>query len=139
MPDLNDETKPTTEKFDFAAFPDDTLFYERRDGAERRGIGGHARGPAPPPRPPRAPGERREKKERRRRIDPTTFEKQYTDDEIEFMTAMQHFKVQSGKGFPTYGEVLRVALGMGYRKVVYEESGDAEGEFDLDSGEELSS
>ncbi len=39
------------------------------------------------------------KKERRRRIDPTTFEKQYTDDEIEFMNAMQHFKMQSGRAF----------------------------------------
>jgi hypothetical protein len=60
--------------------------------------------------------ERRAKKERRRRIDPTTFEKQYTDDELEFMNAMQRFKVQSGKSFPSHGDVLRVAHSLGYRQ-----------------------
>ena len=61
--------------------------------------------------------ERRARKERRRRIDPTTFEKQYTDDEMEFMTAMQRFKVQSGKPFPSHGEVLTVARALGYRRI----------------------
>ena len=61
--------------------------------------------------------ERRARKERRRRIDPTTFEKQYTEDELEFMNAMQRFKVQSCKSFPSHGDVLRVALSLGYRKV----------------------
>jgi hypothetical protein len=61
--------------------------------------------------------ERRRKKERRRRIDPTTFEKQYTKDEMEFMNAMQRFKVQSGKSFPSFEEVLKVAFDLGYRKV----------------------
>ena len=70
------------------------------------------RGPGPGPRPPAGPpqAERRAKKERRRRVDPTTFEKQYTEDEIEFMTAMQGFKIQSGKAFPTHGDILQVAL-----------------------------
>ncbi len=35
---------------------------------------------------------------------------------MEFMNAVQRFKEQSGKGFPTYGEVLKVAVGLGYRK-----------------------
>jgi hypothetical protein len=70
--------------------------------------------------------ERRERKERRRRIDPTTFEKQYTEDELEFMNAMQRFKVQSCKSFPSHGDVLRVALSLGYRKVVAVETADSE-------------
>jgi hypothetical protein len=49
-------------------------------------------------------------------VDPTTFEKQYSSDELEFMTAMQYFKVQSGKAFPSYGDVLRVATRLGYKQ-----------------------
>ena len=66
------------------------------------------------------PPERRAKKDRRRRIDPTTFEKQYTPDEMEFMNAMQRFKESSGKSFPTHGEVLRVAVALGYRLAIDE-------------------
>jgi hypothetical protein len=101
-----DETKPDPAAFDYTAFPEDTLFHERRGGGDRRDGAG----------PPRTT-ERRAKKERRRRIDPTTFEKQYTEDELEFMNAMQRFKVQSGKSFPSHGDVLRVAHELGYRKV----------------------
>ena len=96
-----DETPPESVKFDFSAFPADTLFYDRRTGLERRDR------PAPaPPEPvaevaPKPPRERRARKERRRRVDPTTFEKQYTDDEIEFMNAIQQFKTRTGKSFPT--------------------------------------
>ena len=111
-----DETPSRDGKFDFASFPEDTLFLDRRAGRERRGRGDD--GPAQTTNPDRPPSERRARKERRRRIDPTTFEKQYTDDEIEFMNAMQRFKIQSGRSFPTYGEVLKVAYGLGYRKVV---------------------
>ena len=66
------------------------------------------------------PAERREKKERRRRIDPTTFEKQYSDDEMEFMNAMQRFKELSGKTFPSHGDVIKVAVMLGYRRAVFE-------------------
>jgi hypothetical protein len=118
MPD-QEETKPKAPAFDFNNFPEDTLFYERRDGAERRLPPEAELPPEPePPPPPKVPGERRAKKERRRRIDPTTFEKQYTDDELEFMNAMQRFKVQTGKSFPSHGEVLGVAFSLGYRQVV---------------------
>src|SRR6185437_11223331 len=103
------ETPEGTKKFDFGAFPENTLFYDRRTGLERRG---------PKPVPTGPPPERRAKKERRRRIDPTTFEKQYSEDELEFMNAMQRFKVQTGKSFPTHGEVLKVAFSIGYRKLV---------------------
>jgi hypothetical protein len=110
----SDEAMSSAEKFDFSAFASDTLFHERRDGRDRRARPNPARknGVAP-----REPAERRTKKERRRRIDPTTFEKQYTEDELEFMNAMQHFKEQSGRSFPTHGEVLKVAFALGYRKL----------------------
>jgi hypothetical protein len=108
-----DETPPESPKFDFSAFPPDTLFYDRRSGLERRDR------PGPSPAAEILPVkslERRAKKERRRRIDPTTFEKQYTDDELEFMNAIQQFKTQSGKSFPSHGDVLRIAARIGYRK-----------------------
>jgi hypothetical protein len=114
----SEQTKPNTPEFDFSSFPDNTLFHDRREGRERRGPRPAPRGIVTPPMEPRAPSERRAKKERRRRIDPTTFEKQYTDDELEFMNAMQRYKVQSGKSFPTHGDVLRVAFSLGYRKLV---------------------
>jgi hypothetical protein len=107
----NEETRPESPKFDFSAFPADTLFYDRRDGLERRD---RARSEVPIPPAPKP--ERRARKERRRRVDPTTFEKQYTEDEIEFMNAVQHFKAQSGKSFPSHGDVLRIAARLGYRK-----------------------
>jgi hypothetical protein len=99
------ETPDEPAKFDPSQFPPDTFFYERRDGHDRR-----AGRPAPPGI------EHRRKKERRRRVDPTTFEKQYSVDEIEFMTAMQEFKVRTAKAFPTYSEVLAVARSLGYHR-----------------------
>lgn len=115
---VSGETPPDRPKFDFSAYPPDTLFHDRRSGPDRR-----------TPRPPIEEGasppeaDRRERKERRRRVDPTTFEKQYSDDELEFMTAMQRFKDHTGRAFPTHGEVLRVALSLGYRKGVADEGG----------------
>ena len=118
MPDLRKpKTPPKGKEFDHTPFPGETLFIERRNGNERRDRN-DTDVSAKSTNPDRPPAERRAKKERRRRIDPTTFEKQYTDDEIEFMNAMQRFKNQSGRDFPTYVEVLKVAHGLGYRKVL---------------------
>ena len=61
-------------------------------------------------------GERR-KVERRRQIDPTTCERDYSDEEIDFMGAMDVYKRRSGRQFPTWSEVLEVLRAMGYRKV----------------------
>ncbi len=122
MPDT-DETRPEVPEFDFSAFPEDTLFLDRRTlGGERRG-----RPAAKAPRPAPA-GERRERKERRRRVDPTTFEKQYSDAEMEFMNAVQSYKNQSGKSFPTHGDILRVAFSLGYRKPIEDDEPSDEGE-----------
>ncbi len=118
-----DQTKPDPPPFDFSKFSEDTLFYERRESIDRRILRPSKPAPAPS-ETARAPIERRAKKERRRRIDPTTFEKQYTDDELEFMNAMQEFKSRTGRPFPTHGEVLKVAFGLGYRKTFDEVTDD---------------
>lgn len=84
---------------------------DRRQGFERRQTGetGYA-------------GEERRqssrrKVERRRQIDPTTCERDYSADEVDFMRAMDEYKRRSGRQFPTWSEVLEVLRAMGYRKV----------------------
>lgn len=59
----------------------------------------------------------RRRGERRRQIDPTTCERDYDVDEIEFMKAMDEYKRDFGRPFPTWSEVLEVAKSLGYRKV----------------------
>ena len=67
---------------------------ERRTGKERRdGLG-----------------------ERRRQVDPTTCEKDYSDEEITFMKAMDLYKRSNRRPFPTWSEVLEVLCSLGYRK-----------------------
>jgi hypothetical protein len=53
---------------------------------------------------------------RRRYIDPTTSEREYAAAELEFMAAMQAYKQQSGRQFPTWSEVLEVLRSLGYEK-----------------------
>jgi hypothetical protein len=61
--------------------------------------------------------ERRVKVNRRRQIDPTTCEREYSDDEVEFMQALDAYKRKNGRMFPTCSEVLEVVRGLGYTKV----------------------
>jgi hypothetical protein len=68
--------------------------YERRSGKDRR----------------------LEKGERRRQVDPTTCEKDYSDEEIVFMKAMDQYKRANRRPFPTWSEVLEVLRALGYRK-----------------------
>jgi len=58
--------------------------------------------------------ERRAKVSRRRQIDPTTCERDYTDDEVQFMNALDDYKRASGRMFPTCSEVLEVVRSLGY-------------------------
>lgn len=58
-----------------------------------------------------------ERRKRRRQIDPTTCERDYNDQEIEFMQAMDDYKRQSGRMFPTCSEILEVMMKLGYRQV----------------------
>lgn len=71
--------------------------------------------------PERRTTERR-KVERRRLIDPTTCERDYSLDEVEFMKAMDDYKRKSGRMFPTWSEVLEVVRGLGYAKMPPQEA-----------------
>ena len=62
-------------------------------------------------------GERRVKVQRRRQIDPTTCERDYNDDEIQFMQALDAYKRTSGRMFPTCSEILEVIRALGYIRV----------------------
>jgi hypothetical protein len=63
----------------------------------------------------RRKGERR-KVQRRRQIDPTTCERDYSNEEIEFMQAMDAYKRANGRMFPTCSEILEVIRALGYAK-----------------------
>jgi hypothetical protein len=65
----------------------------------------------------RRQGVRRVKVQRRRQIDPTTCERDYNDDEIEFMHALDAYKRTSGRMFPTCSEILEVIRNLGYVRV----------------------
>lgn len=56
----------------------------------------------------------RRKVQRRRQIDPTTCERDYTSEEIEFMQALDAYKRASGRMFPTCSEILEVIRNLGY-------------------------
>ena len=45
---------------------------------------------------------------RRRKIDPTTCERDYSNEEMEFMDALDLYKRKSGRMFPTCSEILEV-------------------------------
>ena len=65
----------------------------------------------------RASKDRRLEKGERRQIDPTTCERDYNNDEIDFMKAMDQYKRDNRRPFPTWSEVLEVLRAMGYRRV----------------------
>jgi hypothetical protein len=66
---------------------------------------------------PAAPLERRAKVQRRRQIDPTTCERDYSVEEVEFMNAMDDYKRKNGRMFPTCSEVLEVIRSLGYVQI----------------------
>lgn len=61
------------------------------------------------------------KANRRRHIDPTTCERDYRQDEIDFMRAMDDYKRAAGRMFPTCSEVLEVIRSMGYVRLTDEQ------------------
>ncbi len=87
----------------------------RRIGGDRRRTGVDADFKGVEKRTPE-----RRKVERRRLIDPTTCERDYSLDEVEFMKAMDEYKRKSGRMFPTWSEVLEVVRGLGYAKASHE-------------------
>lgn len=59
----------------------------------------------------------RRKVQRRRQIDPTTCEREYSEEEVEFMQALDQYKRESGRMFPTCSEILEVIRKIGYVKM----------------------
>src|SRR6478672_7721870 len=84
----------------------------RRTKKERRGE--ERRKQDIPVVPERRQLERRIKVQRRRQIDPTTCEREYNDEEIQFMQALEAYKRANGRMFPTCSEILEVVRGLGY-------------------------
>ena len=84
---------------------------DRRRGARRNDAAEASPAPAAA-----APLERRKKVQRRRQIDPTTCERDYSVEEVEFMNAMDDYKRKNGRMFPTCSEVLEVIRALGYEK-----------------------
>ena len=89
---------------------------ERRDKSERRAKSERRQKSESIGIERRAAPERRNKVERRRQIDPTTCERDYTDDEIEFMKAVDKYRRENGRPFPTWSEILEVVRALGYQK-----------------------
>jgi hypothetical protein len=97
-----------------------TVTIDRRENRERRGA--DRRVQDAPVVQERRMLQRRTKVARRRQIDPTTCERDYTPDEVEFMSAMDEYKRRSGRMFPTCSEVLEVLKSLGYEKRPKEEA-----------------
>ena len=51
------------------------------------------------------------------RVNPTTGDRHYTLDEVEFMNALAEFKRTSGRLFPSCSEILGILHELGYEKV----------------------
>ncbi|TWU43763.1 hypothetical protein Q31b_12930 [Novipirellula aureliae] len=86
----------------------------------------------------------RRTKQRRRHIDPTTCERDYNDEEIEFMRAMDDYKRASGRMFPTCSEVLEVVRSLGYVRLTRDQfeilemdEDNPTDELDLDAGNDM--
>jgi hypothetical protein len=88
---------------------------DRRGNDRRSGDRRHRHIPVAQDR--RTGQERRQKGERRRQVDPTTCERDYNDEEIIFMKAMDQYKRDNRRPFPTWSEVLEVLYSLGYRKI----------------------
>jgi hypothetical protein len=92
-----------------------TITVDRRTAADRR-KGADRRTHDVPVAVEHRKLERRQKVNRRRQIDPTTCERSYSPEEIEFMTALDDYKRASGRMFPTCSEILEVIRHLGYEK-----------------------
>jgi hypothetical protein len=95
--------------------PSDFVVTDRR-GTDRRHRTDRRQREIPVALERRAGKDRRQVGERRRQVDPTTCEKDYSDEEIIFMKAMDQYKRANRRPFPTWSEVLEVLRSLGYRK-----------------------
>ena len=94
---------------------DTEIEVDRRATAQRRDSEGRREKEAPVAEERR--GSERRKVARRRQIDPTTCERDYSNDEIEFMHALDEYKRANGRMFPTCSEILEVVRKLGYEKL----------------------
>jgi len=99
---MSEQVNPPTENAEPSA-------PERRGGPDRRKR-------SIPVAVERRSGKDRRQGERRRQVDPTTCERDYTEEEIAFMRAMDQYKRANRRPFPTWSEVLEVLRSLGYRK-----------------------
>lgn len=97
---------------------------DRRNEEDRRAADGDRRQADQAIATERRQGERR--KQRRRQIDPTTCERDYSGEEIEFMQALDAYKRRNGRMFPTCSEVLEVIRSLGYAKLPADEFDSAD-------------
>jgi hypothetical protein len=87
---------------------------EQREKSERRKSDDRRKSAAPVAVERRGTAPERRKVQRRRQIDPTTCERDYSGEEVEFMQALDAYKRTSGRMFPTCSEILEVIRGLGY-------------------------
>ncbi len=104
---------------------DELVTIDRRNNADRREKQGTEANDNP-----------RRKQQRRRHIDPTTCEREYNTEEIDFMRAMDAYKRSSGRMFPTCSEVLEVIRALGYVRLT-EDQREILAESELDTDDEL--
>src|SRR5215472_11494345 len=95
--------------------PSNFVVTDRRSG-ERRSQADRRKRSIPVAVDRRSGKDRRQLGERRRQVDPTTCEKDYSDEEIIFMKAVDLYKRANRRPFPTWSEVLEVLRALGYRK-----------------------
>ena len=95
---------------------ENTACMDRRTGTPRRQEDSDRRQADVAVAEDRRQGERRTG-QRRRQIDPTTCERDYSNDELEFMRALDDYKRTSRRMFPTCSEVLEVIRSLGYVKL----------------------
>ena len=58
-----------------------------------------------------------EESSKNKHTNPATSERNYSQDEVEFMNALYEFKRASGRLFPTCSEILAILRELGYEKV----------------------
>lgn len=56
---------------------------------------------------------------KRRGVDPTTTNRIYTAEELRFMRAVERYKRENNRPYPTFTEILEVLKGLGYRHKDY--------------------
>jgi hypothetical protein len=87
-------------------------FRERRSGDDRRNVVDRRLGLDRR----RGPGRRRSEDRK------SAEEGQMTDEQFDFLMAIDEYKRKNGKHFPTWTEVLEVIKALGYRKVAQPQS-----------------